>query len=142
MKISADGLEFIKEAEGLRLDAYQCSAGVWTIGFGHTKGVKKGDTCSKEQAERWLLEDLEDVYKDIRSFVYVPLTQGQFDALCSFVFNLGGHALKDSTLCRLLNEKKYGEAVKQFSRWVYADGQKLAGLVKRRAGEAEMFAEA
>lgn len=142
MKISDEGLAFIKLAEGLRQIAYQDSVGVWTIGYGHTRGVKQGDTCSKEQAEAWLCEDLESVYRDIDRFVHVPLSQGQFDALSSFTFNLGGHALRDSTLLRLLNAKDYAGAEKQFPRWVHAGGQKLGGLIKRRAGEVEMFAAA
>jgi lysozyme len=141
MNISADGLEFIKQAEGLRLKAYQDSVGVWTIGYGHTKGVKEGDTCTSEQAEAWLLLDLGRVYRDIEDFVEVPLSQGQFDALCSFVFNLGGGALQSSTLRRMLNAKDYKGAQQQYPRWCHAGGQRLAGLVKRRAGEAEMFSE-
>lgn len=140
MQISESGLEFIKQAEGCRLEAYLDSVGVPTLGYGHTHGVKASDTCTQEQADAWLLEDLQSVYTDIADYVEVALTQGQYDALCSFVFNLGGSALRNSTLLRLLNAGDYEGAQKQFSRWVHAGGQVLAGLVKRREGEAEMFA--
>lgn len=141
MRISSDGLEFIKQSEGCRLVAYHDSVGVPTIGYGHTNGVKMGDTCTPEQAEAWLLLDLASAYSDIQDYVDVPLTQGQFDALCSFVFNLGGSALRNSTLLKLLNAGDYEGAEKQFGRWCHAGNQVLAGLVKRRAGEAEMFSE-
>lgn len=142
MRISPDGLEFIKQSEGCRLTAYYDSVGVPTIGYGHTKGVRMGDVCTPEQASAWLVEDLASVYGDIASQVTVPLTQGQFDALCSFVFNLGGSALRNSTLLKMLNAGDYEAAQGQFGRWTHAGTQTLAGLVKRRAGEAEMFSEA
>ena len=139
--ISADGLEFIKQAEGCKLASYQDSVGVWTIGYGHTKGVHGGMTCTQEQADEWLAEDLETVYGDIREYVDVPLTQGQFDALCSWIFNLGAGAFRDSTFRRLLNARDYEGAAEQIKRWVHAGNQVLPGLVKRRAAEAEMFTE-
>lgn len=142
MKISADGLEFIKQAEGCRLSAYQDSVGVWTIGVGHTKGVYKGQVITEDEADSLLAADLDDVYGCIRNKVNVPLSQGQFDALCSFVFNLGCGNFAASTLRAKLNAGDYEGAGKEFWRWIHAGGQVLAGLVKRRAGEAEMFSEA
>lgn len=140
MKISPEGLQFIKDAEGCRLKAYQDSVGVLTIGVGHTRGVTEGMTINQEQADALLEDDLEDCYKAIRDYVEVDLTQGQFDALCSFIFNLGVGAFRASTLLRLLNDGDYVGAKAQFRRWDKAGGAVLAGLTKRRAGEAGMFA--
>lgn len=140
MKISDAGLALIKEYEGCRLTAYLCPAGIPTIGYGRTRGVKLGDTCTQEQADDWLRDDLESVYSDIDALVEVPLTQGQFDALCSFVYNLGGPALRGSTLLRLLNAGDYEAARKQIPRWDKAGKVVLAGLTRRRAAEAAMFA--
>lgn len=139
MNISDEGLDLIKRSEGCSLTAYKDSVGVWTIGYGHTRGVKPGDACTDEQATQYLLDDLESVYSDIEALVDVPLTQGQFDALCSFVFNLGGPALRSSTLLKLLNAGDYDAARKQIPRWDKAGKQVLAGLTKRRAAEAAMF---
>ena len=142
MRISPDGLQFIKDAEGCKLAAYRDSVGVLTIGVGHTKDVHGGMHVTEAEAMALLEDDLEDVYRCIAAHVKVPLSQGQFDALCSFTFNLGCGALKGSTLLNRLNKGDYEAAQAQFGRWVNAGGEKLAGLVKRRAGEAEMFSEA
>lgn len=141
-RVSPDGLHFIQQSEGCKLSAYQDSVGVWTIGYGHTKGVHAGMTCTQAEADNWLQDDLEAVYEALDNLVQVSLSQGQFDALASFCFNLGAGALKTSTLLTLLNQGKYGAAQQQFARWVHAGKQVLPGLVKRRAGEAEMFSEA
>lgn len=141
MKISPDGLEFIRQAEGCRLTAYQDSVGVWTIGVGHTKDVQPGQTITQAEADALLEADLEDVYPCIAASVKVQLSQGQFDALCSFIFNLGCGSFKGSTLLNLLNKGDYAGAAAQFGRWTHAGSQVLAGLTKRRAGEAEMFSE-
>ena len=142
MKISADGLNFIKLAEGCYLSAYQDSVGVWTIGVGHTKDVCEGQIITPGMVDIFLEEDLEEVYECIRNRVTVPLNQPQFDALCSFIFNLGCGAFSSSTLRRKINDGDYEGAVAEFGRWVYAGGRVLAGLRKRRAGEAMMFASA
>lgn len=141
MKISPDGLQFIKDAEGCKLAAYLDSVGVPTIGYGHTDNVHGGMHITQAEADDFLEEDLGSVYACIRAKVTVPLSQGQFDALCSFIFNLGCGAFTSSTLRRKLNAGDYEGAEKEFGRWVNAGGQVLAGLVKRRAGEAEMFSE-
>jgi len=141
MKASPSGIELIKKHEGLRLTAYKCPAGVWTIFYGHTgQDVIPGMGGTKEEAEIVLLNDLEEVYDCIEAYVDVELTQGQFDALCSFIFNLGCGAFKNSTLLRLLNAGNYDGARKQFARWVHAGGKKLGGLVRRRVEEAQVFA--
>ena len=141
LKISPDGLHFIEQSEGCKLTAYQDSVGVWTIGYGHTKGVHAGMVCTQAEADQWLQDDLQAVYAALHDLVEVPLSQGQFDALCSFVFNLGAGSLRNSTMLNLLNQGKYGAAQQQFARWNHAGGQVLAGLTKRREGEAEMFSE-
>lgn len=139
MKTSPTGRALIRQFEDCRLEAYLCPAGIWTIGVGHTRGVKKGDRCSTQQADVWLTQDLEDAESAVAMLVKAPLTQGQFDALVSFTFNLGARALAESTLLILLNRRNYPAAAEQFGRWVYSKGQKLGGLVRRRAAEAALF---
>jgi GH24 family phage-related lysozyme (muramidase) len=149
MKLSANGEAFIKEFEGYRDTPYQCSANVWTIGWGHTKNVKKHgvwiannwlDDITKNQAHDLFLEDVMQFELAVRRLVQVELTQNQFDALVSFAFNLGGGALQKSTLLKKLNAKDYDGAAKEFKKWNRADGKVIAGLVKRRKAEAELFA--
>jgi len=140
-RISEPGLELIKRHEGLRLDAYLDPVGIKTIGYGHTgPDVLMPMSITEETAEIMLENDLAECYGCIDNYVDVDLTQGQFDALCSFIFNLGCGAFRNSTLLRLLNRGDYDGARKQFPRWCHAGGKKLAGLVKRRAEEAELFA--
>jgi lysozyme len=139
MRISQEGVNLIKHFEGCRLEAYKCPAGVWTIGYGHTKGVKEGDAIEQEAAEAFLIEDLEAFEQDVTRLVEVPLTQQQFDALVSWTFNLGAGNLAESTLLRKLNNYQYAEVPEQMMRWVRAGGQVLDGLVKRRAAEAALF---
>jgi lysozyme len=140
MNISEAGLSLIKESEALRLDSYQDSVGVWTVGYGHTgPEVKEGLHITEDAANALLLGDVETVEKCINNSIRVVLTQGQFDALCSFAFNLGCRALLNSTLLRKLNDGDDTGAAEEFSRWNHAGGVELAGLTKRRAAEAEMF---
>lgn len=129
----------ICESERCYLTAYLCPAGVPTIGWGHTRGVKLGDRCTVQQADIWLTQDLEEAAAGVASVVKVPLTQGQFDALVSFVFNLGSRRLAESTLLILLNKGDYRAAADQFGLWVHSGSEVLAGLVKRRAAEAALF---
>lgn len=139
MQISKDGIDLIKQFEGLYLKAYRCPAGVPTIGYGHTAGVAVGQTITQQQADDYLRRDVRQFERAVARLVTVPLTQGQFDALVSFAFNLGEGALAQSTLLRLLNAGDYAGAAAQFDRWVYASGKKLSGLVKRRAAERALF---
>ena len=140
MEISQNGIEFIKKVEGCELVAYKCSSGVWTIGYGHTgTDIKQGKEISLEKAERYLKNDLVRFCKAVNDLVNVELTQNQFDALVSFVFNIGIGAFASSTLLRLLNQKKYVDAANQFDRWVYSGGKVSDGLVVRRKKEKEMF---
>lgn len=139
MNYSEAGLKLTAEFEGLRLEAYQDIVGVWTIGYGHTKGVKRGDKISKEQAMEFLKQDVASSVKDVNQLVKVPLTQGQFDALVDFTFNLGGGALERSTLLKLLNDKNYEGARGEFLKWNKAGGKVVDGLVRRRRAELDMF---
>ena len=141
MQTSTRGLEAIKQFEGLRLKAYQCSAGIWTIGYGHTAGVKRGMVITKAQAEAFLLADIARFESGVLKLTAPrQLTQGQFDALVSFAFNTGLAALEGSTLLRKIKAgAPDSEIVTQFSRWVYAAGRRLPGLVSRRAWEAKSW---
>lgn len=136
--ISNAGLQIIKNSEGLRLKAYRCPAGIPTVGYGHTAGVRMGDVITEAQADAFLRDDVKDSEEAVRKLCPTT-TQGQFDALVSFTFNLGEGQLKESTLRRLHNEGNYSAAADQFARWRFADGVELAGLVKRRAAEKRLY---
>jgi GH24 family phage-related lysozyme (muramidase) len=136
------GIAAIKAHEGLRLQAYPdpgSGGEPWTIGWGHTGGVKRGDVITLEQAEKFLAEDIAEAQAGIRALVKVPLTDGQLWALTSFVFNLGTGALAKSTLLRRLNARDYAGAASEFGRWINAAGKPMPGLVRRRAEEKAMF---
>jgi len=139
MKISENGLDLIKSFEGLRLRAYQCSANVWTIGYGHTHKVRQGDCITQEEAEKFLEKDVQHFERVVNRLVKVPLTQNQFDALVSFVFNLGEGNLSTSTLLKHLNSGAYLSAANELPRWVNVGGKKLPGLVRRRDAERTIF---
>ena len=139
MKTSPAGRALVRQFEDCRLQAYRCPAGIPTIGVGHTRGVKMGDRCTAQQADLWLTEDLAEAEADVAQVVKMALAQPQFDALVSFTFNLGGRALAESTLLILLNKGNAKAAAEQFDRWVYSKGEKLAGLVRRRAAEKALF---
>ena len=140
MEISQNGIDLIKQFEGCRLTAYKCPAGVWTIGYGHTgTDVQRGKTISQKEAERLLRGDLVVHMNNVLKLVKVPLKQNQFDALVSFEFNVGFYKFKNSTLLKLVNQKKFKEASEQFKAWKYAGGKVLMGLVKRRKAEEELF---
>lgn len=146
--------ELIKQHEGLRLKAYPdpgSGGDPWTLGYGRAYGVKKGDTCTKVQAEHWLDEDILNASMIVERAVKVPLSNSQRDALVSFVFNVGHGAkgvkdgfvvLRDgrpSTMLKLLNLGDYYGAAAQFDRWVHGSGNILPGLVKRRKAEKAIF---
>ncbi|WP_277971769.1 lysozyme [Pantoea agglomerans] len=139
MNVSLTGLGLIKKFEGFRAEAYRCPAGVWTIGYGHTGNVKEGDTCTPEQADHWLQEDCLVAELTIGANVKTHLNQNQFDALVSFIFNLGSGNFVGSTLLKKLNVGDYAGAADEFGKWVNAGGRKLPGLVERRAAEKALF---
>ena len=140
MNISQNGIDLIKQFEGCKLKAYQCSAGVWTIGYGHTgSDVYKGLTITQEKAESLLKSDLIVHCNNVSKLVKVKLNQNQFDALVSFEYNVGYGNFSSSTLLKLLNKGDYTGAAGQFEKWVYAGKTVLAGLQKRRKAEKELF---
>lgn len=139
MKTSLRGQDLIKEFEGLRLNAYQCSAGVWTIGYGSTSDVKFDDVVTEIQAGELLIRDLSRVENALIKHVHVPLNQNQFDALSSFTFNIGIHAFCHSTLLKKLNAGDYSDAAHELLRWVHVRNVRKPGLVRRREKEKELF---
>lgn len=142
MKISNTGIDLICSFEGLRLKAYDDGVGVWTIGYGTTVingvKVKKGDTCTLEQAKAYMAQDLKQFESAVNQ-VKVPLNQNQYDALVSLAYNIGVSAFLNSTLLKKLNAKDYKGAAEQFPRWNRGGGRVLNGLVKRRKIEMELF---
>lgn len=132
-----------REFEGLRLVAYKCPADVWTLGYGHTKGVKAGDTCTREQAELWLTNDFfeaaQGVERALGEAIVLTLTDNQHDALCDFVLNLGPNP--SATLWKKLKAREYDAVPAQLSRWVYTGKTKLNGLVRRRNAEIALWSE-
>ena len=144
MHISPSGIDLIRNFESLRLNAYDDGVGVWTIGYGTTKypngiRVKKGDTCTLEQAKSYMQHDLKKFEQTVNTAVKVPLNQNQFDALVSLAYNIGSTAFKNSTLVRQLNEGNHKAAANQFNVWVNAGGKRMQGLVNRRATERTLF---
>ena len=139
MKISDKGINLIKEFEGLELISYLCPAKVWTIGYGHTKGVQEGMEWTEEQAEESLKEEVISYCRYVEELVKVPLNQNQFDALTSWTYNLGPTNLKSSTMLKVLNDGNYDEVPEQIKKWNKAGGQVLNGLIKRRDAEVELF---
>jgi lysozyme len=135
MKISQKGIDLIKHFEGVKLNAYQDTVGVWTIGYGHTKGVHAGMTITGSEAENLLEQDLETFEAGVSNLVKVPINQDQYDALVSFAFNLGLGTLAGSTLLHKLNLKDYQGAAEEFGKWVHPGHQVLPGLVSRRKAE-------
>lgn len=130
----------VKEFEGLRLQSYICPAGVWTIGYGHTRGVKPGQKITEAQAEDLLRKDLDRYQIELANLVHVPVTQGQFIALMSWFYNLGNtRAVRDSTLLKLLNSGDYMGAANQFPRWNKSGKVVIDGLTRRREAERKMF---
>lgn len=140
MQISENGLDLIRKFEGLRLETYDCPGGKLTIGYGHTgSDVKPGLKISAEKATALLKEDVKRFEKSVTEMVTIPMTQGMFDALVSFSFNLGAGKLQSSTLLKKLNAADKQGAAEEFLKWNKANGEPLAGLTARRNGERELF---
>lgn len=131
--------DFLKSYEKFRPTAYKpTQTDKWTIGYGHTAGVKEGDTCTMDQALQWLKEDVATAVAAVCRLVTVPLTQNQFDALCSLTFNAGTAPLT-KTLGAALNARNYAAAAAQFKRWDWQAGVELPGLLARRTAESNHF---
>jgi len=141
IRASKKGIDLIKTFEGFRNNAYQDSAGIWTIGYGHTLTARQGMTITRTQGEELLRQDLKRFEKAVRDRVTVPLTQNQFDALVSLAFNIGVGAFTGSTLLKRLNQGDYPGAANEFKRWVHAGGRRLKGLVNRREKEELLFSK-
>lgn len=139
MRTSKNGIDLIKAHEGLRLNAYLCPAGVPTIGYGHTKNVKLGDKITSEQAEKFLIEDLRTAENEVNK-LNLNINQNQFDALVSFIFNVGVGNFRKSTLLKRMKINVNDPDIEvQFNKWIYGGGKILPGLVKRRKDEAELY---
>ena len=144
MSVSNKGVDLICEFEGEQLIAYDDGVGVWTIGFGTIKypngvRVKKGDTCTLDQAKEYMRHDLIEFEHTVNSSVKVPLNQNQFDALVSLAYNIGSSAFKSSTLVKKLNTGDYQGAADQFNVWINAGGKRMQGIVNRRDREKLLF---
>jgi len=139
MTYSQTGLHLTEQFESCRLTAYQDTSGVWTIGWGHIAGVKQGDTCTSDQADAWLQQDIQWAASVVNRAVRVSLTQQEFDALTDFVFNVGSGAFYKSTMLCLLNAGDYQGAADQFDLWDRSGGKVVAGLLRRRQEETQEF---
>ena len=142
MNPSENAYRIIEDFEGYSDKAYPDPGTLgfpYTIGFGHTTAVGPSDTCTREQAEAWLHEDVANAANAVNDYVTVPLTQNQFDALVSFTYNLGAHNLNRSTLLTKLNKGDIEGAADEFLKWDMAGGHVMAGLDKRRHRERELF---
>jgi lysozyme len=139
MNISKKGIELIKRFEGCRLEAYKDIVGVWTIGFGFTKGVKAGDRMTMEECERRLTDELREYEAGVLLATGSKVTQNQFDALVSFAWNVGIEGMKKSSVIRFHNAGNYIKAKESFALWNKAGGKVVQGLVNRRAAEAELY---
>lgn len=143
MHLGSAGEALIKSYEKFRPTAYlPTPRDVWTIGWGHTRGVKQGDTCTQPQAELWFLQDVAGAVAAVNGGVKIDVSQNQFDALVSLAFNIGGFAFTGSTLLRKLNATDIPGAAAQFAVWNKQAGRVLPGLVARRAAEAALFLRA
>jgi lysozyme len=139
MKISQKGIDLIKKFEGCKLYAYRDSVGIATIGYGHIKGVKMGMSITQQQAETFLKDDIKPVETSLNG-MGINYTQGQFDALTSWIFNLGQGNFKSSTMYKYIVARKSDlEITDQMVKWHNAGGKPLIGLKKRRCDEANMF---
>lgn len=139
MRTSSDGIALIKKFEGCRLTAYKDAVGVPTIGYGHTKGVKMGTKITEEQAENLLREDIRPL-EVVLNKLGINFCQNQFDALISWLFNLGTGNWQKSTLRRYVVSKKDDRVIcREIVKWVNAGGKPLLGLKRRRVAEANMF---
>lgn len=139
MRTGETGINLIKKFESLRLEAYRCPGGVWTIGYGHTKGVKKGMVITEKEADVLLKQDLEAT-EEIINRECPGINQNQFDALMSFVFNVGEGNFKKSTLLKCIKTNPENVNIRyEFSRWNKSKGMILSGLIRRRGAEADLY---
>lgn len=142
MDVSKNGINLVKQFEGLELTAYKAlpTEQYWTIGYGHYgPDVRQGEHITEQQAENFLYSDLRNSVNAVNTSVNVPLTQNQFDALVSFVYNVGVPAFNSSTLLKKLNAHDYVGASHEFALWIHSGGNVIQGLVNRRNAEQKLF---
>lgn len=140
MKYSINGVLLTQRFEQCRLKAYKDGGGVWTIGWGHTgNDVEEGLQITQEHADEIFIRDVRVVEDAVNELVTIELNQNEFDALVDFVFNVGINAFSESTILRLINAEDLEAASAQFDRWVYDNGNKVAGLVRRRNADEKLF---
>lgn len=141
--VTRHGIELIKRFEGFSAAPYLCPAGYLTIGYGHLVRDKEKwrNGIDRIQAEELLAADMQGAEKAVLRLIQVPLSDGQFDALTSFTFNLGAGALQRSTLRRKVNREEHGDVPAELLKWIWAGGRKLEGLIKRREAEANLYSE-
>lgn len=138
--LGSRGEALIKSFESLRLAAYQDQKGIWTCGWGHTGAdVVEGTTCTPEQAEEWFLQDTQAAVHGVDASLTTNVTQGQFDALVSFTFNVGVGAEAHSTLAKRINARDFAGAAAEFLKWDHVNGVPNAGLLRRRQAEQALF---
>jgi lysozyme len=138
---TADGLIFTEGFEGCRLVAYQDTRGVWTIGYGHTMGVKSGDTCTQDEANDFLQRDILWAADCVNKNINITLNQNEFNALTDFVFNVGCGNFINSTLIKDLNVSNFNKVATDLEMWDISAGSVCAGLLRRRVAEANEFAK-
>lgn len=144
-RVTGEGLALIKRFEGFSATPYVCPAGWWTIGFGAVRGpdgqpvTAATPPITEEEAEILLRRDATFAERAVLRLISVPLADGQFDALVSFTFNLGGGALQRSTLRRKVNREEHADVPEEFRKWVWGGGKRLPGLVKRRENETTLY---
>lgn len=140
MRLSGEGLALVKHFEGFSATAYADVAGHMTIGYGHKLAAKEHITeVTQQQAEALLYEDVRWAEQAVRQCIAVPLSQGQFDSLVSFTFNLGAGALQRSTLRQKINRCEHEAVPVELRRWVWAGGRRHTGLLRRRVAEGLMY---
>lgn len=140
MKISANGVALIKKYESLRLKSYLCPAGKWTVGYGHTRTAQPGVVITEAEADKLLLSDI-SIAEACVNGQHLMISQSMFDALVSFVFNIGcGNFQKSTLLLKIKGHSPINEVEEQWKRWVRGGGKVLPGLVKRREEEWRLYA--
>lgn len=140
MRTNKEGIDLIKEFEGVRLVAYQDQGGVWTIGYGHAQGdVKPGETILKEQAAAMLVNDIAEFERQVTKLLTIKVSDNQFSALISFAFNLGAGTLRRSSLLRHVNQGYFEMAADDFLNWNKVHGVVVEGLTRRRIAEKALF---
>lgn len=139
-RINSEGILLIKQWEGCRLQAYKCPAGIWTIGYGHTRTARAGMVITQQQADDLLREDLRVFEKAVDDAVAVDLTDNQFAALVSWTYNIGEGAMRRSTLVKRLNQGHYEAVPGELAKWNKVKGKPVRGLSNRRAAEAGLWA--